>query len=289
MAEGTPGGAPESVWIDGSPRETVSVLERALHYGDGLFETIACPHGQPRLLGAHLARLAAGCARLALPMPPRGLIEAEICALAREGSRSIVKLILSRGAGLRRGYRPSGEEKATRILLRYPWAAYDPALEREGVRVRTARTRLGENAALAGIKHLNRLEQVLASSEDHDGAIAEALMYSSSGALICGTMSNVFLVREATVVTPALDLCGVAGVMRQLVMQSASAAGIALSVRRLGQEDLGRAHEIFLTNALIGIRPVRELDGRAYASGPLTQRLQGLLAPHLAAAPGACS
>ena len=114
--------------------------------------------------------------------------------LAGESPRSIIKVLLTRGAALARGYAPSGAEPPTRVTLRYAWPEEDASLAHEGVRVRVARTRLGENPALAGIKHCNRLEQVLARAEWTDPTIAEALLYSSSGALISGTMSNVFLV-----------------------------------------------------------------------------------------------
>jgi len=142
---------------------------------------------------------------------------------------------------------------------------------------------LGENPALAGIKHCNRLEQVLARREWTDPGIAEALMFSSSGALVSGTMSNVFLVRGSKVLTPCIDRCGVAGVMRGLVLEIAPAAGISVEERRLEAADLAAAEELFLTNALTGIRPVRELDGVRLAVGPVTRRLQAQLGAHLAA------
>ena len=145
-----------------------------------------------------------------------------------------------------------------------------------------ATLRLGENPALAGIKHCNRLEQVLARRECSDPDIAEALLFSSSGALVSGTMSNVFLVRGSQVLTPCIDRCGVAGVMRGLVLEIAGEAGISAEERRLDAADLAAAEELFLTNALTGIRPVRELDGTGVALGPVTRRLQALLAARLA-------
>jgi 4-amino-4-deoxychorismate lyase len=270
------------VQIDGQDCAALTVSDRALHYGDGLFETIACPQGAPRLLGPHLARLAEGCARLAIGAPARELLGTEISRMAQGGGRCVVKLILTRGPALTRGYRPDGGEKATRILLRYAWPSYDPALERDGVRVRTARVCLGENPALAGLKHLNRLEQVLAAADLRDAD--EALMYSSSGALIAGIMSNVFLVEGPTLLTPQLDTCGVAGVMRSAVLHSAAAQGIRVDIRRLVADDLARAREIFLTNALIGIRPVRALDDTPFAVGPVTRRLQEQLSQQWGAA-----
>jgi 4-amino-4-deoxychorismate lyase len=193
-------------------------------------------------------------------------------------------MLLTRGAALARGYGLTGRERPVRIGLRYAWLAEDPHAAGKGVRVRLATVRLGENAALAGIKHCNRLEQVLARREWADPSIAEALMFSSSGALVSGTMSNVFLVRGSKLLTPSVDRCGVAGVMRGLVLEIAAAAGIACEECRLDAADLETAEELFLTNALIGIRPVRELEGGVRrAIGPLTRRLQAELIAHFAA------
>ncbi|HWX70285.1 MAG TPA: aminodeoxychorismate lyase [Steroidobacteraceae bacterium] len=277
----------EVVLIDGQPARvtgaSVPVLERGLHYGDALFETIACVGGQPRLLERHLRRLTHGCGRLGLDPGDAGTLEREVRELAEGTSRSIIKLLLTRGAALARGYALTGHERGMRIALRYAWPAEDPAGKEEGVRVRLATVRLGENPALAGIKHCNRLEQVLARREWTDPGIAEALMFSSSGALVSGTMSNVFLVRGAKLLTPVIDRCGVAGVMRGLILELAAAAGIAAEERRLDAADLEAADELFLTNALTGIRPVSELAGTRRLRGAMTQRLQRELAAHLAA------
>ena len=276
-------GVPERVWVNGRAAGEVSALERGLHFGDGLFETIACEGGRPRFLELHLRRLAAGCARLGLEAPADATLRAEVQQLAAPGGRAIIKVLLTRGAAAARGYAVTGFEQPTRISLRYAWPAEDPGLARVGVRVRIAALRLGENPALAGLKHCNRLEQVLARREWTDSGIAEALMFSSSGALVSGTMSNVFMVRDAKLYTPRVDRCGVAGVMRQVVLAAAADAGIAAEERVLDSQELASAQEVFLTNALMGIRPVRELDGRPLPPGPLTRRLQERLAPLLGA------
>jgi 4-amino-4-deoxychorismate lyase len=277
----------EAVLIDGqrfdASSASVPVLERALHYGDALFETMACLEGRPRLLERHLRRLALGCNRLGLEAPPAGLLASELADLARGTSRAVIKLLLTRGVALARGYALAGGERPRRIALRYAWPHEDSAAQVEGVRVRLATLRLGENPALAGIKHCNRLEQVLARREWTDPTIAEALLFSSSGALVSGTLSNVFLVQGSKLLTPLIDRCGVAGVMRGLVLEMASAAGIPAQERRLDAAELETAEELFLTNAVNGIRPVRELAGVRRARGPVTRVLQERLAAHFAA------
>jgi 4-amino-4-deoxychorismate lyase len=190
-------------------------------------------------------------------------------------------VLVTRGPALARGYAPRGAEKPTRITLRYPWPEEDPQLASAGIAVRIAATRLGENPALAGLKHLNRLEQVLARAEPAAGEAAEALMFSSGGALVSGTMSNVFLVQDGRLTTPRLERCGVAGIMRAAVLEAAAAAGLEASERVLSAADLESAQEIFLTSALIGIRPVRQLEARSLGVGPLTRALQEALAERL--------
>jgi len=279
-----PEGTPAAVWVNGRPDGVLSPLERGLHYGDGLFETIACVGGRPRFLDLHVARLLAGCTRLGIEFPARDELRREILEVAAGAGRSIVKLLLTRGPALARGYGTTGAERPTRLTLRYAWEEEDPGLAADGIRVRTAALRLAENPALAGLKHLNRLEQVLARRESPAGAFAEALMFSSGGRLISGVMSNVFLVEGAALRTPLLDRCGVAGIMRQVVLREAAHAGIAAVEAALTGADLERSRELFLTSAVIGLRPVRELDGRACMPGPVTRELQRRLAPLLAQA-----
>jgi 4-amino-4-deoxychorismate lyase len=276
--------APERVWVNGREAGAVSALDRGLQYGDGLFETLACVDGRLRLLGVHLERLSAGCARLGIAIPDIGALRRELEAAASGAPRAVVKLIVTRGAARARGYAPAGAEEASRIVVRYPWPEADRTLGDTGVRVRTAALRLGENPALAGLKHCNRLEQVLARREWSDPTIAEALLYGSSGALVSGTMSNVFAVRGAALYTPRLDRCGVAGIMRRTVLELAARLGILCTEAHLAPEEVAGFEELFLTNALIGIHPVRELDGRALTAGPTTRRLQAGLSALLAEA-----
>ena len=274
-----------SVLVNGAPASSVSALDRGLHFGDGVFETIACLQGRPRFLTLHLERLARGCRALGFEPPAGGMLREEVERLASAQARSIVKLIVTRGPAIVRGYAVSGREQATRVAIRYPWSVEDPVLQQQGVSVRVAATTLGENPALAGLKHCNRLEQILARAEPDAGTAAEALMLSRSGNLISGTMTNVFLVdgtqRAPRLRTPAIELCGVAGVMRRVVLREAARAGIATAECPLWPADLDAATEVFLTNARVGIWPVARLEARTLPPGPVTRRMQSLLRPLL--------
>ncbi len=265
---------PDVTLVNGAPADTVSALDRGLHYGDGLFETIACRDGRPRFLSLHLERLTRGCERLRMGAPDLAVIRREVETLAGGAGNSIVKLVVTRGDAQARGYAPAGNEVPTRIAFRYG----SPPESDEPARVRTGQTRLGENPALAGLKHLSRLEQVLARAELRGGTESELLLFSSSGRLASGTMTNVFLVRDNRLITPRVDLCGVAGVMRQLVMREAWNAGIAVEERTVEAREIFEANEVFLTNARIGAQPVEMLDGRRLVVGTLTLRVRELIA-----------
>jgi 4-amino-4-deoxychorismate lyase len=174
----------------------------------------------------------------------------------------VLKVVLTRGIG-GRGYRPPESPRPTRILSLHPRPDYPAAWSERGVAVTFCRTRLGENPILAGLKHLNRLEQVLARSEWRDPRIAEGLMQDGKGRVIGGTMSNLFLVSEGRLVTPRLDSCGVAGTVRALVLRIAGDYGIEAVEADVRRAEVAAADGLFLTNALIGIWPVRRLGAKS--------------------------
>ncbi len=251
-------------------------LDRGLQYGDGLFETMAVQDGRARFLASHLGRLDAGARRLAMPSPDPEHLSAQISAAWPHG-RGVVKLFWTRGvAG--RGYRPPASPQPTCIAAGFAWPEWPASAWSEGIRLRYCRTRLGNNAALAGIKHLNRLEQVLARAEWSDERIAEGLMLDHLGQVISGTQSNLFAVIDGLLLTPALDQCGVDGVMRRAFWRWAAGNGITVAEASLRPEALETATEIFVTNALIGAWPVRELAGKPVPAGSYAGRFNSWLA-----------
>lgn len=258
---------PLQVLVDGESRQDGWPLDRSLQYGDGLFETLRVVRGRIRFEALHQARLAAGCARLEIAVDaPR--VWAQVAAVARQHGDALLRLQLSRGDAVARGYAPHGQEQSRSILLVYAAPRVDEIPD--PLRVVTLSSRLGENPDLAGLKHCNRLEQVLARRALRQIAAFEGLMASSSGLLVSGTMSNVFLELDGELVTPALDRCGVAGVMREAVLREARRAGIALRIAALPVEVLGRCTALALSNARLGLVHVNQLDDRALrTSAPL--------------------
>ncbi len=265
------------VLINGQPGSTVPFTDRGLSYGDGLFETIAAYGGRPRFWERHMRRLESGCRRLKIPMPDPVELRAEAAAVADHSGRTVLKILVTRGGG-GRGYRPAQVAEPTRIVARYPWPEFPVAWHAEGITARVCDTRLGCNPALAGVKHLNRLEQVMARAEWDDPQIAEGLMLDTDGRAIEGVMSNLFMVRGGTLVTPDLSRCGVAGVIRGWVLDTAGMLGISAKVADIRLEDLWTADELFVTNAIAGIWPVRKVDGHGFPAGTITRQMQEALA-----------
>jgi len=261
------------VWVNGREDGRIDPMDRGLHYGDGLFETLAAPGGRARFLDWHLERLEAGAKRLALALPGSGLLRDEIAAAGAAGC-GVIKLIVTRGAG-GRGYRPPRQAQPLRIVIGLPWPALPPAHGTLGVQVGWCRTRLARNPALAGIKHLNRLEQVLARAEWDDGAMDEGLMMDDRDRVICGTQSNLFARIAGRWTTPALEDCGVAGIMRRAFLAWAAQCGDPVIERALPAAELAGATAMILTNAVIGAWPVRVLAGRALPVDPRVAQFNG--------------
>jgi 4-amino-4-deoxychorismate lyase len=246
--------------------------DRGLAYGDGLFETMAAADGVIAHLALHLDRLAAGCDRLAIPCPSRSAIESDIARLVPTKGRAVVKLIVTRGSGAR-GYAPPVESKSTRIVSVSPWPSYPDRLYRDGIRVRVCSLRLGTNPALAGLKHLCRLEYVLALAELRDVDVQQGLLLDARDLVVGGTSSNVFIVRAERLLTPVLTRCGVEGVMRRIVIAAAHGLGLHVEECELTLPEVLAADEVLMTNAVFGIWPVTTLDSHRFGVGPITQRL----------------
>lgn len=260
-------------WLNGQPLGAGLQRDRGLAYGDGLFETIAVRRGQPRLLERHLQRLATGCQRLRIPCDI-AQVGAEVQAYAAQLGEGVAKLLVTRGDGLR-GYASPAVPEVRRLLLGSPTPAYPAAHAVEGIALYPCQTRLASQPLLAGLKHLNRLEQVLARDEWRAAEYAEGLMLDQDERPIEGVFSNLFLVRQGRLLTPALERCGVAGVLRGLLLDLAAQQGLASEVRPLSLAELTGADEVFLCNSQYGIWPVRRYAAANWSVGPLTRKLQG--------------
>lgn len=261
-----------TTWLVNGADAAVDPGDRGLAYGDGLFETMAVLDGEIRRFDLHLDRLIEGCRRLKIASPDANAIRSDLEIIRPRDGRAVAKVIVTRGPGAR-GYLPTGDAQSTRIVGIGPWPDYPASNYTKGVVVRNCQLRLGENPRLAGLKHLNRLEVVLARMECAVGPWDEGLLTDTSGSVVGGTMSNVFTVRGNTLLTPRLERCGVKGVMRRVVMELAPEQGLEVEEGDFPPDVLSKCDEIFLTNAIFGIWPVRQLDQQRFAPGPVTKKL----------------
>ncbi len=259
----------------------VPIDARAFHYGDGVFETIAIRNSKARLWSLHVDRLQAGCEQLGIAVPGADELQQELSQALRatdvDTRYALAKIIVSAGSA-GRGYRRPDKIRAELFTGVFEGVRPGDAHIRDGVVTRRCETIVAAQPALAGIKSLNRLEQVLARNEWQDSAVFEGLMCDTDGRLICGTMSNVFLIHDETVSTPVLDRCGVAGVMRRHVIEVLSASGMRVRECALAWDKLISADEVFLTNSQFGVVPVRACDAQEWPPGPVTRKVLTLLA-----------
>lgn len=238
--------------------------DRGLAYGDGVFETILVHRGMPVWWEAHVARLVAGAARLGIPLPDAVPLRAEADALVAGMARGVLKLILTRGSG-GRGYAPPPEPVPTLLLSLHD---APPAAPVAGLALRWCDTRLAIQPRLAGIKHLNRLEQVLARGEWRDPGIHEGLMCDTQGRAVCATAANLFVRLDGQWWTPPVDRCGIAGVCRGWLLEHAGAGE-----RELLPHDVEAADAVFLCNSVRGILPVARLGARQWPPDAATSAL----------------
>ncbi|HJU08768.1 MAG TPA: aminodeoxychorismate lyase [Rhodanobacteraceae bacterium] len=257
------------VLVNGSAEACIAADDRGLLYGDGLFETILFVDNVAPLWRRHMQRLRQGCERLLMPQPDDATLAREAAEVIEGMPRAVVRITLTRGAGVR-GYAPPQNPECTRIVAAFEPPSVPTDWYAHGIRVRFADLTLASQPRLAGIKHLNRLEQVLARAECNDPEIVEALLFDREDHVICATAANLFVAHDGRLSTPALDRCGVAGVARAEVLDALPQT----RVRDIGRDDLMQADEIFLCSSVRGILPGRELPGRALQAGPFARALQ---------------
>lgn len=257
--------------LNGSAPGPELAWSRGLHYGDGVFRTCFIFNSEVLDIEQQIEKVSTDARRLGLVAPPANLLAAEALALAARCRRGVLRIVLAR-AGAERGYR-ARETACDRLLCRYPLAAHAVSCWTRGIAATRADAKLAAQPALAGVKHLNRLEQVLASRA-WPRQFEELIVGDAGGHPLSGTRSNLFWVADGTLRTPALDQCGVAGLMRDKVLGCARALGMPVDVHGGSWTELQAADEAFVTNSIIGIWPLRRLDDRRWrAPGPATRRL----------------
>lgn len=258
--------------INGNLIDSIPVTDRGLQYGDGIFETMAVVDSNIPLWPYHYQRLQTGCDRLGIEIPELMGLQTELLQLMQGMPKALIKLIVTRGEG-RRGYAPMQASLPSRILQRYTWPDMKQENKRLGVHVRRCQLTLAHQPLLAGIKHLNRLEQILARGEWDDDSIHEGLIGDINGHVIEATAHNVFIIEAGRLFTPGLEYCGVAGVMRQWILDNAPEWNIPAEIANITWERLQQADEVFICNSIHGVWPVRKFESKSYSVGPVSGKI----------------
>lgn len=262
--------------FNGNSSDAISLYDRGLQYGDGLFETIAIEDESLLCWDKHLERLQSGCSRLKIPIPNQDTLTEEAQRLTSSVEHGIIKIIITRGQG-GRGYALPVNVESTRIISLYPWPEYSFENPDDGIKVHVCNYRYAHNSVLAGIKHLNRLEQVIARSEWTDSSIAEGIVLDHEENVIEGTMSNIFYIKDNTLNTPELSACGVDGIIRQKVITLAAELDLEICINKISLKSLMNADEAFMCNSIIGVWPIKMLGEKSLMVGDKTIHLKKIL------------
>lgn len=264
------------ILINGVPSEHIQVTDRGFMYGDGVFRTLQIRAGQPFCWQRQFAKLYADCQALKIECPAFATLSQELALISAVEPDCVVKIVVTRGTGLR-GYALNTGTAPSRIVMAAPLPDYPSQHLAEGVELHVCKLRLSRQPQLAGVKHLNRLENVLARMEWDDPAIAEGLMLDTVGNAIEGTMSNLFMLKGGTLFTPDLSHSGVAGVTRDRIIALAPELGLELAVGDYALDFLLQVEELVLCNSIMGAWQVKICRDKCWKPGWLTPKLRNLL------------
>lgn len=259
--------------VNGMHGNLISIRDRGLLYGDGVFRTLRASGGHALHWPLHYQKLLHDCTALGIACPDPGLLSTELNDLLALHPDGAIKLIVTRGQGMR-GYAPPIRVEPTHLWDVSPLPDYPADWAISGIRTRLCRLRLGQQPRLAGIKHLNRLENVLAAAEWNDAGIAEGLLMDAAGNVIAGTRSNLFVVTQGKLITPDLSRCGVAGVQRDRVMAWAKRHDMPLQVRDISLDEVLRADELFVVNSIMVLWPLGELEQNRWSDFPIAMQIR---------------
>lgn len=258
--------------VNGVATDTVSVHDRGLMYGDGVFRTMLLHDGTIQHWPLHYFKLCEDCLALNLVCPSETTLLTDLDSMVQGRGSWVVRITITRGLAPR-GYAVT-ESLPSRVLSLSSVADYPDSFSVSGVRLHICNLRLSHQPRLAGIKHLNRLENVLAASEWSDPDFPEGLLLDEAGYVIGGVRSNIFMVKHGELITPDLSQCGVSGVQRKRILTWAQDNGIPCQIKKIPMNDFVQAEEIFLVNSVIGLWPVREMPGYVCGHHPISKMIQ---------------
>jgi len=244
----------------------ISSSDRAFNYGDGVFTTLLINEHKVELLPYHISRLEHDAAAIKLNIDIYALeaaiaeqVKAIESASSENASPKYVLKVHVSGGQAGRGYARSEDSEALIRFSQHPYPVHYDSLANEGVAVICAQTRLAIQPLLAGVKHMNRLEQVLVKHEVDDAGANDAIVCDTQDNIIEASAGNVFFYLNEQWYTPSLKGSGVNGVVRQCLIDSLLDDNCALNVGEYDPSYLRNASAVVITNALMGVMPVRQI------------------------------
>jgi 4-amino-4-deoxychorismate lyase len=262
--------------INGNVLGSISPLDRGLAYGDGVFRTVKIVDKMPKEWPAHYQKLVADCGAIGIVCPSAELLISDLHQLFELGEIAVSKIIITRGDG-ERGYAPPAITAPMRLVIKSPMPTYPATHYGKGVRLHVCTTRLAHQPSLAGIKHLNRLENVLARMEWHDPYVADGLMFDFQGHVIECTTANIFARFGDILLTPSLHHCGIAGITRQRILDFAYTLELKTKIESFDLKKLLSADEIIICNSLYGAWQVSEVQDKTWPQLPLAENIRRIL------------
>lgn len=266
--------------INGELNQAISPYDRGLAYGDGVFRTLRIHGGLPCNWHLHYQKLVADCSTIGIVCPSAELLIDDLHRLfmeeVLESKDAVAKIIVTRGEG-ERGYAPPAITMPTRIVMRSNMPNYSPENYNLGVALYLCETRIAMQPQLAGIKHLNRLENVLARMEWRDEQFFDGLMLDTQDNITECTMSNIFVRFGDTLITPSLNLCGVAGITRQQILALSKPLNLVVNEGKIPLKKLYDADEVIICNSLYGVFQVRKIPDKIWSPQPLAAKLRSIL------------
>jgi len=267
--------------VNGKLVSGIAPTNRGFAYGDGIFRTMRLLNGELLDWPLHYQTLVADCSKIQIVCPSAELLMQEFkyfmaSALEAEQSSGIIKIIITRGDGAR-GYAPPAICEPTRVFVHSALPEYSAEIYSAGVALYTCQTRLASQPLLAGIKHLNRLENVLARAELKDPRFFDGILRDYDDHVIEAVSGNLFISKGGLVMTPALDRCGVAGVMRQKILDWYKTQGNTVVSTNLFMENLLTADAVVIANSVYGVLQVTQIDQQAIASNDWAKELRAYL------------
>ena len=268
--------------INGVFSETVSVFDRGLAYGDGLFETMSWRYtgkkkNQVEFWKRHLNRISFSCKKLKISLPKENILQSHKDKILNKAYRlgikkGILKLIITRGIGMR-GYKFEKNINPTIIFLAFPFRDYPNHFYELGVNTKFCKSYITSNRNFAGLKHLNRLDSVLARDEWNNEKIYEGMFIDENENIIEGTMTNIFLVKGKNLFTPELLDYGINGIMREVVLENYDKFFDKIKITKIKKTSLNEFDQMFLTNSLLKIMPVRKIEKHKFSILDNTRRI----------------